>query len=153
MSRREFSKVSPVIWRSKRFLALPDDGCRLLQLFFMTCQHQNSAGCFRLPEGYACADLPGWSVEAYRVARAHLEAAELIVHDGQTEEIFVVGWFMFNPPMNPKHAASIITRISAIESDRVREIVEYEFREVNVAVSRVRSNGKDRPPSITDGRI
>lgn len=137
-ARREFSKVSPAMWRSKRFLALPDDRSRLLHLYLLTCQHQNSAGCYRLPEGYATADL-GWPIEHYREAREKLEAAALIAYDGESEEVFIMGWFRINPPMNPKHAAGIITRISDIESDAVREVAEVEFREVNIAVARARA--------------
>jgi hypothetical protein len=145
MSRREFSKVSPVIWRSKRFLALPDDRCRLLLLYLLTCQHQNSAGTFRLPEGYACTDLVGWTIEQYRAARDHLRTAGLIVHDEKTEEIFVTGWFQISPPMNPKHAASIISRINEIESDDVRSIAEEEFTDVNVAIGKAKGWVQNRP--------
>ncbi|PZV39743.1 hypothetical protein [Mesorhizobium kowhaii] len=126
MSKREFSKVSPALWRSKRFLALPKDRCRLLLVFYMTCGHQTSAGCYRISEGYACSDL-GWLPEDYRTARDPLVECGLIAFDNDTEEVFVSGWFRFCPPMNPKHAAGTMALIADIESDRLREQAEQEF--------------------------
>lgn len=132
MAKREFSKVSPAIWRSKRFLALPSDRARLLLLYFLTSQHQNSAGAYRVPDGYAVADL-GWTLTDYQDARADLCEAGLIVFDTDTEEVFCNGWFSVCPPMNDKHASGTMTRIADIESDTVREVVEVEFTGMNKA--------------------
>src|SRR5439155_19806923 len=94
------------------------------------CQHQNSAGCYHLPEGYAVADL-GWSLEEYRAERKALQAVEMIAYDEDTEEVFIRCWYLVCPPQNEKHAAGIISRIAEIESDAIREILEVEFTEAN----------------------
>lgn len=152
MSRREFSKVSPAVWRSKRFLALKTDRGRLLLLYFMTSQHQNSAGAYKLPEGYAVSDL-GWATDAYRDARAELQAAGLIHYDPETEEVYVSGWFKVCPPMNDKHASGTMSRISEIESDALREVLEEEFTAVNKArlVQKIKRRGAGNGEFDTDG--
>ena len=49
---RDFFKVSPNLWSSRKFRGLPDDQCRLLYLYLLTCKHANSCGCFELPVAY-----------------------------------------------------------------------------------------------------
>lgn len=152
MSKREFSKVSPAIWRSKRFIALGSDRGRLLILYYLTSQHQNSAGAYKLPEGYALSDL-GWTADEYRAARDELIAQGLIVYDGETEEVFVTGWFKICPPMNDKHAAGTRSRICDIESDDVREVLENEFTDADKArlVGKVKRRGPGNAEFDTDG--
>jgi hypothetical protein len=129
VSKRDFSKVSPAVWRSGRFTA-QDADAMVLHLYFMTCEHQNSAGCFRLPDGYACADL-GWEPKKYARCREQLTNAGLVSCDDETSEVFVRRWFKHNPPMNDKHALGTRFIIDRIESDCLREIVEAEFLEVD----------------------
>jgi len=152
MSKREFSKVSPAIWRSKRFLGLKTDRSRLLLFYYLTCQHQNSAGAYKLPEGYAVADL-GWSIDDYRKARVELVNAGLIHYDPETEEVYVAGWFKACPPMNDKHASGTMSRISDIESDALREVLEAEFTSVNKArlVDKIRRRGPGNAVFDADG--
>lgn len=126
MSKRDFSKISPAVWRSERFTAL-DTEAKLLHLYFMSCGHQNSAGCFRLPDGYACSDL-GWEIDKYRETRDRLIAADLASFDPHTAEMYVHRWFKHNPPMNDKHAIGTRSIIERIESDAIREKVEAEFQ-------------------------
>ena len=47
---RSFSKVSPNVWQSQRFNALPDDS-RLLYFYLLTSPHANSAGPTAYPAG------------------------------------------------------------------------------------------------------
>ncbi|RVE97205.1 hypothetical protein CN172_26500 [Sinorhizobium meliloti] len=123
---REFSKITPSMWRDKRFKALSSSDVRLLYLYCIACEHQNSAGAFRLPRLYACSDL-GWPEQQYQVALGELLAKGLIIRDEATEEIYCPGWFSINPAMNKSHAQSIERRISELESDAVREAAETEF--------------------------
>ncbi|ESZ17689.1 hypothetical protein X735_09840 [Mesorhizobium sp. L2C085B000] len=138
MSRREFSKVSSALWRSKRFLALASDRARLLLVYFITCSHQNSAGAYSLPVGYALADL-GWAAEEYRRHLDELVEACLVAYDDDTEEVFVTGWFKVCPPQNEKHATGTMTRINDIESDAVRQVALGEFKESTKSRLRVQS--------------
>jgi hypothetical protein len=132
MSKREFSKVSPAVWRSGRFIGLKCTTAQVLYLYLVTCQHQNSAGCFRLPDGYACADL-GWELLPYTEARDKLAAAALITFDAVTAEMYVDRWFKHNPPTNEKHAEGTRRLIERIESDEIREKVEAEFQSADEA--------------------
>lgn len=122
---QDFTKVSPAVWRSKRFLALDDAG-KVLYLYTLTCEHQNSTGCFRLPDAYASADLQ-WPVEKYREYRDSLVAADLLAADAEHSMIYVCRWFKHCPPTNSNHAKGIMKQIARIESDSLRERVEGEF--------------------------
>lgn len=128
MSGRKFSKVSPALWRSGRFAALTTNEAKLLYVYFLTCEHQNSAGAFRLPDGYACADLD-WQPEVYQDARHQLIDGELIAFDADTKEVFVLRWLKHNPTTNSNHRAGTERLISEIESDTIREIAEGEYAE------------------------
>lgn len=130
MSGREWSKVSPALWRSPRFLGLQGSDERLLLVYYMTGDHMNSSGCYRLPDGYAIADL-GWTLERYRTARDLLVAAGLISFDRITEEVFVNRWFKHNPPTNAKHAKGARRLINKIDSDDLRLMAEEEFCETD----------------------
>lgn len=117
---RDWSKVSPAIWSSKRFLSLASSDARLVHMYFLTSGHQNSIGCYRLPDGYAAADL-GWEVERYRTAREMVLNSQLIDYDYDTEEILVFNWLKFNPPMNPKHEIGNQGQLDRVRSERLAE--------------------------------
>src|SRR6266481_7056163 len=115
---REFSKVSPAIWSSPKFRGLPDDARQAL-LYFITSAHQNACGCFALPDGYSITDLQ-WALERFRLARAALVDASMILFDEATSEVLVAKWFQHNPPMNPSHRKSVIAAVERIASDVLR---------------------------------
>lgn len=123
---REFSKVSPLLWRSNRFRQLGADDAKLLYLFLMTCDHQTSAGGFRLPDAYAVADL-GWTMERLASARAALVEGDFVAHDEATEEYFIHRWFRHNPPMNRKHRIGVEKAIEKIDSERIREAASHDL--------------------------
>ncbi len=130
MSRAgKFSMVSRSVWRSAKFKSLPSDRARLLFFYFLTSDHQNGIGCFRLPDGYAIADL-GWTLPEYHVAKGDVEGAGLIDTDPDTDEIYVERWMQNNPPSNKNHATGMRKLIFGIESDRLREKAEGDFLEV-----------------------
>lgn len=128
MSAREFSKVSPAVWRSGRFRRLSGQMSKQVYLYFITNSHVNSAGCYALPDLYACADLD-CEAEVYTAARDELLAGELIDHDPNTTEILIERWFRHNPPMNPSHYKGTCRFIGDIESDRLREKAEVALTE------------------------
>lgn len=125
---RLFSKVSPAVWRSKRFLALPTSDAKLAYLFMLTNEHVTSAGAYRLKEGYAVSDL-GWDIPRYREALAHLVAAKLIAHDEGTSEVYVQRWFKHNPPQNDKHAQGCQRMILELDSEVIAELAMADFEE------------------------
>jgi hypothetical protein len=122
---QDFTKVSPAVWRSKRFLALDDAG-KVLYLYSLTCEHQNSTGCFRLPDAYASADLE-WATGKYLEQRDKLVEADLLAIDVEHSMVYVCRWFKHCPPTNASHAIGIMKQIARIDSDSLRERVEAEF--------------------------
>lgn len=112
---RDFSKVAPSIWRSRKFWLLPDDSARFVYLYLLTNPHANSAGCYSLPALYACADLQ-WSHEAYLKAIDSLTVVDLIEFDDAENTVRVVNWMTFNEPTNPKHALGILIQLSQAPS-------------------------------------
>jgi hypothetical protein len=112
---REFSKVSPLVWRSERFIDLPSDDGRYLYLYLLTCEHQNSAGAYRLPDAYACADLR-WKPERYVKAKKELVSADLIAIDDKASVIAIRRWFQHNPPMSLPHLKGIQKMLDKLPS-------------------------------------
>lgn len=130
---RDFAPVSPAIWGSRAFLSLPSDG-RVLMLYLICGPHQNSAGCCRIREGYALADL-GWQSEQYRRALADIVQAGLVIHDPATAETYVQKWFQHkgNIPTNKDHAKGTMKIIEHIDSEEIREVVEADFMQTEWA--------------------
>ena len=122
----EYSKVSRRLWSNKRYRELPNDEARYLYLYFLTNEHQTSAGAYRIHEGYALTDLQ-WTDEKYRSIREILVEADLIVFDAETDEVFIRRWFQHAPATNQRHAKGIETIICFLDSDIIREKAESEF--------------------------
>ncbi|MGA7675795.1 MAG: hypothetical protein WCA78_12225 [Rhizomicrobium sp.] len=120
---RDFNKVSPAIWLAGSFLSHPQDD-RYLYLYLITCPHQNSAGCFTLPDGYACVDLGGWEVGKYRETLKALETTDLITTDPATSEVLINGWFNDNCPMNTNHLTGTKRVINGIKSPVLKKIAQ-----------------------------
>jgi hypothetical protein len=125
---REFSKVSPAVWQSKRFTSLPSDDGRFLYIYMLTSSHQTSAGCYCLPEGYACSDL-GWEPKRYRAARKQLIDADLIHFDDETDFVMITRWFKHNPPTSESHLIGIERLLERIPSDSLRDAAHEGLRE------------------------
>jgi len=113
--------VSPAVHRSwrRRGIAGTDGGHVGLYLF--TCEHQNSAGCFRLLPGYACTDLGDWPLERFQAALKVLVEAQIILTDNETSEVMILRWFKHCPPTNSKHYQGTSRIVAAIESERLRQ--------------------------------
>jgi hypothetical protein len=102
---REFIKVAPSVWGSKRFSKLSDDG-KILYLHCLTSPRANSAGLFQGEIGYMMVDLK-WNEDRIRAAIAETKATGLIDYD-EDESVFLIDrWFEFNAPTNPKHAMKV----------------------------------------------
>ena len=77
MSGRKFTMVSPKIWQSSGLSGLKTSCAQVLFLYYFTSQHQNSAGCYRIPDVYVWEDF-GWDAEAVRNSRQELIRANLV---------------------------------------------------------------------------
>jgi hypothetical protein len=129
MSAREFSKVSPAVWRSGRFISLSDRG-KVAYFYLITNAHVTSAGCYHLPDGYAAADLK-WPQEDYLATRDELIGAELIDFDPEHSVVLIERWFKHNPPTNDDYAKGTLKRLDTIENERLREKALADFSEAN----------------------
>src|SRR5262245_35911185 len=116
---REFTKVSPRLWQSPRFRELQSDA-KLVFVYLLTSEHQNSAGCYRLPDGYATADLR-WPHDRYRSARDQLVKAGMIKFDPEESVVLIERWFDHNPPMSVSHLIGVERVLERIDSDELRE--------------------------------
>src|SRR5262245_26949974 len=96
---RYFTIVLLSLRREPVFRGLLSDDARLLYLYLLTSPHVNSAGCYVLPEEYACADLK-WAPERYHAARIELVENEMVCFDPKHEVVFITAWFKHNPVMN-----------------------------------------------------
>ncbi|MEI9992745.1 MAG: hypothetical protein WDM86_22260 [Rhizomicrobium sp.] len=122
---RDFTMVSPRIWMSPKFWALPSNEERFVYLYVLTGQHQNGAGAYHLPVGYAAADLRSTPV-AVTAALGELNQAGLIEFDPATSEVLIVGWFDLCKPQNAKHYEGVKRRIAQLLSARLRDIAEAD---------------------------
>jgi len=117
--------VRRCLWQSKRFGMLASDSARYLFFYFLTCPHQNSIGCFRLPPHYALSDLAlngaNWDLGTLASGIAELEEAELILSDAGTGEILICGWWRDNGPTNDSWFKGALRQCGNIQSSRLRD--------------------------------
>ena len=116
---RDFSKVSPTVWRSKKFRSLGNMDARFVYLYLLTCPHGNSAGCFDIHPMYACADM-GISDQQYADCIDTLCKAGLVEWDEAENTVLITNWAEFNAPANPKHALGIIAQLLQASSEHLR---------------------------------
>jgi hypothetical protein len=133
VATKSFNKIHSIIWRSERFLSL-DTPAKLLMFYFMTCEHQTSAGAYRIPDGYAAADLR-WPLHAYLEARGSLIEEGMISFDDEAETVYVRGWFKLNPPMNEKHAQGTRRLLETLDSQTIYEEAIVDFEEAYASKS------------------
>lgn len=125
---REFSKISPSVWRSKRFVALPNDDARYLYLYLLTNEHQTNAGAYHIKDGTAADDLH-WEKQRITDALAALTNADLILHDAETAELAITRWFKHNPPMSESHLVGVEKTLERIESSAIADAVTKDLWE------------------------
>lgn len=139
LTMRMFNKVTPHLWKSKRFLDLTDAG-RVLYLYYLTNAHQSMVGCFPLPDGYATTDLR-WDAEKYTKTRKALIGSELILFDAITEEVLVLRWFRHNFPQNNSHRKGAMALLDAIASPSLRQAARDGFDEAEAEWKAQKSGG------------
>lgn len=127
---RDFSKVSPNVWKSKKFWALPNDGVRLAYLFLLTCAHTNSGGCYRVPVAYISVDL-NWDLKQAQEAIESLCENGLIAFDFDEHTVWIEQWFRFNPPTNANHALGILKDIKESPSAVLKSKAAQALKEVS----------------------
>jgi hypothetical protein len=116
---RDFSKVAPNVWKSRRFWRLPDDAARYCYLYLLTGPHANSVGCYDLDPVYACGDLR-WTRAAYSKALGDLFDVDLIELDLDENTVRITNWIKFNAPTNPKHALGMLAQLDQASSAELK---------------------------------
>jgi len=140
---RDFSKVAPNVWKSRKFWLLPDDTARLAYLYLLTSPHANSVGCYDLNPVYACGDLR-WTEAAYRKAIDSLSEVGLIEFDAAENTVRITNWIKFNAPMNPKHALGMLAALDQASSARLKLNQLNEIRDaISFIDSKVLAKGID----------
>ena len=146
---RSFTKISPSLWKSKKFLTLRTDKDRLFYLFALTNNHQISAGVYHLPTAYAAEDL-GWSSQEVIDSRKACVSAGLIMFDDETSELLITQWFVHNPPMNDRHSKGAKKQIERTQSDFLRTTA---LEELKMRMPSERLTKKKRKPRKLSSRI
>jgi hypothetical protein len=155
---RDFTKISPSVWRSQRFTELPTDDARYLYLYLLTCEHQTNAGAYHLPHGYACDDLR-WEKSRLSQALEKLVASGLVILDAATDEIAITRWFKHNAPMSESHLLGVERTIERIHSSVVADAVLKELHEAwelfqtKKAEAEARKAAKQKNPSSLPDRL
>lgn len=140
---REFSKVSPTVWRSRKFKSLTDTETKFVYFYILTSPHNNSAGCYDLHPLYASADI-GLSEIQYLNCIDTLSKANLIEFDKDENTVMVVNWETFNEPMNPKHALGLLYQLNQASSMRLKAFTFNKFLDI------FRSKGFDANPALAN---
>jgi hypothetical protein len=160
-----FTMVRRSIWHSGRFRALASDDARYLFFYLLTCPHQSSAGCARIPEAYVLADLnmmgACWSREKYDRVRTELISAGMLDCDPATDEILVPRWWASGPPVNLKWEQGARKACEQIESDRLRvaalraldEAMGKSQGENGVAASGLLNRASGEPKQVSDALL
>ncbi len=138
---RDFSKVSPRVWRSKKFRSLPDVWAKQAYLYLLTSPHGNSAGCYDLDPLYAASDI-GMTEIAFREAIESLSIAGLIEFDKAEQTVLIVNWEAFNEPTNPKHALGLLIQLNQASSSTLKNAAFHRFLAI------FRAKGYDRDSNL-----
>ena len=125
---RDFTKISPAVWGSERFNKLLSDDARCLYLYLLTCEHQTSAGAFRLKDGYATDDLK-WDAPRYHAARLDLVEADLIHFDDAASCILITRWLKHNPPMSETHHIGIERQLERLPLQAIWKVARQAANE------------------------
>lgn len=109
---RDFAKVGTGFWTSTAMQQLSDDG-KLLALYLITCPHSNSAGTYRLPDGYVLADL-GWTTQ--RIAKGFDELSQkgFASRCGTTFWVVIHKHFQHNQIENPNQAKHVLKLLEQV---------------------------------------
>ena len=124
---RDFSKINPSVWTSKKFNSLDENG-KLFYLYALSSPHSNSAGCYRLPMGYMKNDL-NWSEEVISASLDRVCDTLLIAYDREEEIMFCARWFEYNQPTNSKHAFKVASCLEKIPNCDVKRRTLKDLRD------------------------
>lgn len=143
---RQFTMVSPRVWRSQRFKDL-SRSAQLAYLYLLTSEHQNMAGVYRLPPAYAGSDL-GWTVDEFTKALEEVVAVGLAHRDEDTDEVMIAQWFKFNEPKGKTTIKGVENTLDKIESETLYELAMKAFEDaINLQAEKNVQRGQEQTPT------
>ena len=108
-----YFRVSPKIW-SHPF----SEDARTLAVYLLTCPHRTIEGLYRLPLGYAVADLK-WSRERLAEPLRELLADGFADYDETTEVVFIRQALHYQAPANPNMMRAAAVRLAMLPPTRL----------------------------------
>lgn len=134
--------ISPAVFQSDRYLSVSSEA-RELFFYCLAGPHQTMIGCFRAPDLYIAADLR-WEPDQVRHHLTELQNAGLIRFDPATQEIMVDRWFSHSQIATEKHMQGARRMIADINSDDIREAMEYALSAFEASREKPRNPQEDR---------
>lgn len=148
MSGRKFTMISPAVFQSDRYLSV-SSAARELFFYCLAGPHQTMIGCFRAPDLYIAADLR-WEPDHVRHHLTELQDAGLIRFDPVTQEIMVDRWFSHSQIATEKHMQGARRMIADINSDDIREAMEYALATFEASREKPRNTPEDRASRLVN---
>lgn len=105
---RDYGKIKTALWGSQKYRKIASEiHARHLYLYFHTCPHVNSVGCYRIPIGYMIEDL-FWGAEQIHQAIERLVEVDLIDWNADERTVRIVDFIKYDPATNESHAAAMM---------------------------------------------
>ena len=109
---REYGQVQTGFWAHPEMAGL-DDATKLMALYCFTSPHSNALGCFRLPTGYAAADL-GWDEAQVQSRMDKLTQVGLALRHPHTGWTLVPNHLRWNPIQNPNVGKAVVKQLRRV---------------------------------------
>ena len=90
-----------------------DDTSMILGAYLLSCEHGNSAGCFRCSIAYAADDL-GYGIDRVTKAYQDLIDREFILYCEASRIVFLPKYLRWNPIQNKNHGKGVLKILSAL---------------------------------------
>lgn len=148
---RDYGKVHTSFWESVSARALTEDG-RYFALYLMTCKHNNIAGAFRLPDGYACEDLQ-WSIERVSEGFRELFDNGFATRCEVSKWVFINNHLIWNVPDNPNQLKAV-AKVAAMLPDTCSWRSEFNLvlRHLQLNVVKTGNSRSERVSEPLDNR-
>jgi len=120
-----YSKVQSTLFNSDKFRKL-NDFEKNVYTYLLISPHGNSAGLYRLPEGYATTDID-CSAQRYRNAIKKITDVGLIAVDGDL--IFIKQFLRWNPYSSWKHTKGSVKEVKEFMDSYLYELFIKDVKE------------------------
>jgi len=111
---RNFGVIHARYWTWALEHELSDDA-KIIGAYYLSCEHSNSAGCYRIPMEYVAADL-GYPIDRVSKGYFELESLGFIAYCERSKWALIPKYLKWNPLQNAKHAIGTKRLLSQIPS-------------------------------------